>query len=241
MSESVSCAAPYCRRRVRPDYQFAPYCFDHRDMAKAQQTPVQVSAEERDLANYFKIPRAAAPITDTQRVSSALQSHFSLDEHTAYVISMTAQEMNMAYGDLTVPINADRVDPTEFMLALTRNGISDERLVLVTYRGYNAINDDARDYSEREMRYPHVTRNVVCLDQGTPQELVIDPSISSTALTRDRAIPIESDTKSFPSGKTPFADVPWVGTDQDYRNGSYLYWDSRSDDPDDIESMFSNS
>lgn len=232
MSQSVSCGAPYCRRRVRPDYQYYPYCFDHKDMAQAQREAPRVSEEEALHASLIKNLIPAGSASPVDRTSNTIADVYGLDRETAYAIALTTEQHSQRLGDLTVPNNSNRGNVSEYMADLARNGVDPNRLRIVNFRGCNLYNEDARDYNERIMRFPQVERSVICLDGGTGQELIIDPYMSSTAISRNPSLPLEDDIHRFPSGRTPFADSPWIGRDSEYRDGALLHWDSRSDDPD---------
>lgn len=100
---------------------------------------------------------------------------------------------------------------------LKENGVSPDRISTLRVSGLN--------YMKRDGRKAHAAENfyeVILLDEGTANETVIDPFIARFATGINRNINVED---QLPSGETPFADLPWIGTVRSYVDGDHVWFD----------------
>jgi len=105
-----------------------------------------------------------------------------------------------------------------FVEALLGAGLSKNRVSKMKVDGANRMKADG------EKKHQDYRHEVILIDGGTMNEVVVDPHIALFApvSNKDRDKSVED---ILPSGETPFGDIPWIGTVHDYVAGDHLWWD----------------
>lgn len=105
-----------------------------------------------------------------------------------------------------------------FVDLLLGEGLDEERISKMEVDGSNRLKSDG------EKKHQDYRHQVLMLDAGTMNEVVVDPHIAlfATVPAKDRDKSVED---ILPNGETPFGDIPWIGTAYSYVAGDHLWWD----------------
>lgn len=219
MAESTQCQAPQCRRRVRPDYAYFPYCYDHRSKSFSYK---DVLEDSKHLADQIERVPSLGGAGQVKTTSEMMSAGCGLDTDDCYIVARVAYDMSNDLGDLSTPNNSVGVDIRKFGSKLAENGMDPRRISYSKLSGLTQLNPFARKAADREIPLSYVEHDIVVIDRGRDSETVVDPSISSVALSWKPDSPIEEE---YESGTTPYADVPWAGGMEEYLNNGYVWFD----------------
>lgn len=218
MASSTICPARGCRRRVRTDYAYYPYCFDHKD----QSSSFTSVAKERDDLVSMGLSAPPSAQSDPSLTSIDLVSNRTrISPSTAASVYMALERLQADGKDGTIPqVSGQRIGgggQERFAQCLRDSGIDDDRIQVMRVSGMNRMTQNGT-----VQRAEGISHQVTVLDAGTDEEVVIDPFISSFAPVHDLNSPVDD---SLPSGGTPFGDLPWFGTKDEYMDNNVLWWD----------------
>lgn len=214
--DSPQCLLAGCRRKVRPDYIYAPYCHDHRSYSS---TYAESTAAGSKLLwdGMAAVPDSSVSTVRSTATAAYREGTSAAEDVVSSIIDcMTEIEEGV---DLSVPnLAMDRLATRAMSLrdALIRKGIDPERVGIMRVKGLH------RMVGGRETYNPDTVHQILHLDEGTENEVVIDPSIAAFAPVRRRKTSVDV---QLPSGITPYGDSPWIGDPQDYLNGTHIWWE----------------
>lgn len=215
-SVSAQCAHPGCRRRVKFDNPFYPYCHDHRGQSDAFRESLEAGMLEGGAA-LMKVPSSARRSSDEQ-TAGVITDYTGLDSHSSMSLVKAVKET--ADGkDLSVPSNAAKFDMDRLMVSLEEHGMDMDRVRRVTVQG--AIITDNSEPGLRASRYPRAKRDILVIQGERGESVVVDPSMSNLAPVWNHDISVND---QLANGMTPFGDVPLVTTEYDYINNGYVTW-----------------
>lgn len=148
-----------------------------------------------------------------------LVAHTSIDPALAAPV-MEAVEQLKQRASLTIPAEAYLAEEQlldTFLQELQGAGVAKQRISVLRLSGMHR-----RTMNGREQYGEGVVHHVVVLDGDTTSEVVVDPFIAALAPVRNQRREVD---EQLPSGVTPFGDLPWVGTREEYIMGDYLWWE----------------
>lgn len=218
MAGSTVCPAPNCRRKVRMDYAYYPYCFDHKDQSSAFMSTAKA---RQDLVGMGLRKPPSTQVDPLVGSVDMMCLYSRMNPSTAVSVLKATERLQADGQDGTIPsVSGQRVSGSgqeRFIQCLEDSGIERDRIQVMEVSGMNRMTQSGKVQSA-----PGLSHRVVVLDQGTEQETVVDPFISSFAPVHDLDRPVDD---SLPSGSTPFGDLPWVGNRDEYMDNNVLWWD----------------
>lgn len=214
--QTIKCQMGSCRRKVSLNSPHYPYCPDHKNYSPA------FKEANRSMAGLMSSAAAAKPrLSVTSSHDGFVNDVSSFTPMDRDVASALHKSMDDLYSgtDLTVPGNAAQIDLNQLVDHLSsERGIDPSRISILHTKGLNrrVMN------SWKAQRGPGIQRRALVMDHGTSHQSVVDPAISELAPVFDQNRSVED---QLPSGDTPFGDSPFVGSMEEYTDGSYLWWD----------------
>lgn len=211
-----------CARRVKND---EIRCWQHKGQRSAGEAKPATSMEEveRQRALLEEFSDLAAPT----RIPLGNEHGFRIAMVREFTpVALDALEaVDAAYKksqyDLSVPKQAQRSLAEKgldwFVDLIVGGGVDRDRVSKMRVAGFNRMTVGGKKQSVDEAFH-----EVIIIDAGTPNEVVVDPHITMFAPVKEQGAPVD---EQLPSGETPFGDLPWIGTVKSYVGGDYLWWD----------------
>ena len=211
-----------CGRRVKNDEL---RCWQHKGQRSASESKTATTMEEveRQRALIEELGDIAAP------------TNVPLGNEHGFRVSMVREFIPVALDALNAIDNAyqqskyDLSVPKEAQRSLAENGldwfidlmieggVDKDRVSTMRVAGFNRMTVGGKKQNVAEAFH-----EVIVVDAGTPNEVVVDPHITMFAPVKEQGVPVDD---QLPSGETPFGDLPWIGTVRSYVGGDYLWWD----------------
>lgn len=212
-----------CTRRIKAE-EFR--CYQHKDLRASGDPAPIVNIEE--IERQRELIASLAEIADATRIvlgkpeglrKSLLMEFTPVAEDVLEAADKSSVELQV---DLSVPDAAEQAYQAfgndKFVSLMVEQGISPERITTMRVTGLNYMRRDGTKRNSSERFY-----EVILLDANTPNEVVVDPFIARFATGVDRQASVED---QLPSGETPFADLPWIGTVKSYVDGDHIWFDT---------------
>lgn len=200
------------------------YCYAHRSLSVSTIDPGRTdsiieSAPELLTTGSLRTPEVA-------RIGETLSEATPIHHSYSAAIADACKSWNESLSqDATIPqmgasLEHDPRTIYKFKEHLMKAGISEERITIWRFSGGHRMDPK----SGVKQSFGGETHEAIILDKYTNNEVVIDPSVSKYAPVRDFTAPVDD---QLPSGLTPFSDSPWIGSLEEYMNGSFLGWSHR--------------
>lgn len=211
-----------CTRRIKAD-EFR--CYQHKNLRASGDPSPLISPE--DIARQRELIASLAEAADATKIvlgnplnlrKSLIMETTPIDGDVLDAVDAAADRMGV---DLFIPNEAHNAYQNfgndKYIELLQEQGVSASRISTMRVSGLNYLKRDGGKAHAAEHFY-----EVIMLDADTPHEVVIDPFIARFATGVNRKAPVED---QLPSGETPFADLPWIGTVRSYVDGDHVWFD----------------
>lgn len=213
-----------CTRRIKSD---ETRCWQHKGMrSSGEAKPAAISMDDverqraliEEIAGLDRGPRTIPLGTPAGFRKSMLREFTPI---ASDALDAVDDAFAKSERDLSVPEEARKslfergID--WFVELIIGEGLDKDRVSKMRVGGFNRMT-----VSGKKQHSDEALHEVVVIDAGTPNEVVVDPHIAMFAPVKEKN---QSVDEQLPNGETPFGDLPWIGTVRSYVGGDYLWWD----------------
>lgn len=212
-----------CARRVKSD---EIRCWQHKNERasgepKQPRTMEQIERQRDQIEEFAALADPTSiPLGNPENFRQAMIREFTPIAHDA--LKAVEAAYKKAPVDLSVPNKAAKSMFERgldwFIDLIVGEGLDKDRITKMEVDGSNRLKNNG------EKKHQDYRHEVLMIDEGTMNEVVVDPHIAlfATVPAKDRDTSVE---EILPNGETPFGDIPWIGTVHSYVAGDHLWWD----------------
>lgn len=211
-----------CTRRIKAD-EFR--CYQHKNLRASGDpapliTPDEIEKRREIIASLAEAADATKIVLGTPKGlrRSLIMETTPIAGDALTAVDTAADRLDV---DLFVPSNAHDAyqdfGNDKFIQFLKDEGIAANRISTMRVSGLNYLKRDGFKAHAAEHFY-----EAILIDADTPNEVVVDPFIARFATGINRRVSVD---EQLPSGETPFADLPWIGTVRSYVDGDHVWFD----------------